>query len=170
MEKNARQCVEVYSLDTGKIQYLCDTANHELDYHRCGACSLSPTGPRITVLRFAPDGAKIAVGDAGREIKVWEIGKPEPVITRKWMAHQSTVTTISWAPEGDRLVSGSVDGCIVVWNMSKPREIYECPQIHPGGVFYVEWADNNVVYTCGDDACVREVQLVMCRVCETNGS
>lgn len=119
------------------------------------------------MLRFSPDGAKIAVGDAGREIKVWEIGKPEPVITRKWMAHQSTVTTICWAPEGDRLVSGSVDGRIVVWNMSKPREINERPQIHPGGVFCVDWADNNVVYTCGDDACVREVQLVMCSVCAT---
>ncbi|KAK8827200.1 hypothetical protein WA556_000828, partial [Blastocystis sp. ATCC 50177/Nand II] len=151
VEKQRRECVEVYSLDTGKIQYLCDTANHELDYHRS----------RISVLRFSPDGAKIAVGDAGREIKVWEIGKPEPVITRKWMAHQSTVTTICWAPEGDRLVSGSVDGRIVVWNMSKPREINERPQIHPGGVFCVDWADNNVVYTCGDDACVREVQLVM---------
>lgn len=119
------------------------------------------------MLRFSPDGAKIAVGDAGREIKVWEIGKAEPVITRKWMAHQSTVTTICWAPEGDRLVSGSVDGRIVVWNMSKPREINERPQIHPGGVFCVDWADNNVVYTCGDDACVREVQLVMCSVCNT---
>ncbi|KAK8833595.1 hypothetical protein WA577_001528, partial [Blastocystis sp. JDR] len=130
VEKQRRECVEVYSLDTGKIQYLCDTANHELDYHRS----------RISVLRFSPDGAKIAVGDAGREIKVWEIGKPEPVITRKWMAHQSTVTTICWAPEGDRLVSGSVDGRIVVWNMSKPREINERPQIHPGGVFCVDWA------------------------------
>ena len=34
VEKQRRECVEVYSLDTGKIQYLCGTANHELDYHR----------------------------------------------------------------------------------------------------------------------------------------
>ena len=59
------------------------------------------------MLRFSPDGAKIAVGDAGREIKVWEIGKPEPVITRKWMAHQSTVTTICWAPEAFSTSSGA---------------------------------------------------------------
>lgn len=161
VEKDRRECVEVYSLESGKIQYLCDAANHELDYHRAPRLPRSPVGSRISVLRFSPDGAKIAVGDAGREIKVWEIGRAEPIITRKWMAHQSTVTTISWAPEGDRLVSGSVDGRIVVWNMNAPRGIHERPQIHPGGVFCVEWADNNVVYSCGDDACVREIQLVM---------
>lgn len=105
------------------------------------------------------------MGDAGREIKVWEVGKELPVITRKWLAHQSTVTTISWAPDGDRLVSGSVDGRIVVWNVNSPREINERPGMHPGGVFCVEWAANNVIYSCGDDACVRETLLVLSCVC-----
>ena len=136
----------------GTIRYSCNTANHELEYHRT----------RINALRFSPNGRLIAVGDASREIKVWEIGREEPVITRKWLAHQSTVTSLSWSPEGDRLVSGSVDGRIVVWNLNAPREIHERPGQHPGGVFCVEWTDNNVVYTCGDDACVREMQLVMC--------
>ena len=81
------------------------------------------------------------------------------------MAHQSSVTTISWSPEGDRLVSGAVDGNMVVWNLNAPREIHERRQIHPGGVFCVEWAGNNVVYSCGDDACVRETRLVMWCVC-----
>ena len=75
------------------------------------------------------------------------------------MAHQSSVTTISWSPEGDRLVSGAVDGNMVVWNLNAPREIHERRQIHPGGVFCVEWTGNNVVYSCGDDACVREPRL-----------
>ena len=34
VEKNGKQCIEVYSLQTGKIEYDCDTANHELEYHR----------------------------------------------------------------------------------------------------------------------------------------
>ena len=152
MEKDRREYVEVYSLQEGTIRYSCNTANHELEYHRT----------RINALRFSPNGRLIAVGDASREIKVWEIGREEPVITRKWLAHQSTVTSLSWSPEGDRLVSGSVDGRIVVWNLNAPREIHEKPGQHPGGVFCVEWTDNNVVYTCGDDACVREMQLVMC--------
>lgn len=118
-------------------------------------------GSKISALRFSPDGSKIAVGDAGREIKVWEIGNDVPVITRKWMSHQSTITTIAWSPEGDRLISGAVDGKLIVWNMNAPRQINEKLAAHPGGVFCVEWTSNNVVYSCGDDACVREIQLVM---------
>ena len=34
IEKNHREVVEVYSLENNKITYLCDAANHELDYHR----------------------------------------------------------------------------------------------------------------------------------------
>jgi WD40 repeat protein len=153
--------VELYSLEGGKIHYLRDVANHELEYHRKRISFYSPKGSKISVVRFSPDGRKIAVGDAGREIKVWDVDQELPVVTRRWLAHQSTVTTISWSPEGDRLVSGAVDGRIVVWNMNKTREIHEKAQLHPGGVFCVEWTDNNVVYSCGDDACVREVQLVM---------
>ena len=155
LEKDRREYVEVYELRQEGIRYACAVATHELEYHRT----------KINALRISPDDRYIAVGDAGREIKVWEIGKEEPVVTRKWLAHQSTVTTISWSPEGDRLVSGSVDGRIVVWNMNAPREIHERPGQHPGGVFCVEWTDNNVVYSCGDDACIRETQLVMWNVC-----
>lgn len=112
-------------------------------------------------MRFSPDSSKIAVGDAGREIKVWEIGNDVPLISRKWMSHQSTITTLSWSPEGDRLISGAVDGKVIVWNMNAPRQINERHGMHPGGVFCVEWTANNVVYSCGDDACVRETQLIM---------
>lgn len=34
MERDRREVVEVYTLDGGKINSLCDAANHELDYHR----------------------------------------------------------------------------------------------------------------------------------------
>ena len=34
MEKNGKQCIEVYSLASGMIEYECDAANHELEYHR----------------------------------------------------------------------------------------------------------------------------------------
>lgn len=118
-------------------------------------------GSKITALRISPDGMKIAVGDSGREIKVWEIGNDVPVITRKWMSHQSTVTTIAWSPDGDRLVSGSVDGKLIIWNMNTPRQINERPATHPGGIFCVEWPSTNTIYSCGDDACVREIELSM---------
>ena len=81
------------------------------------------------------------------------------------MAHQSNVTAISWSPNGRRLVSGSVDGNLVVWNLDAPREIHERPQMHPGGVFCVEWSSNNVIYSCGDDSCVRETRLTMYSLC-----
>ena len=121
----------------------------------------SRIGQRITTVRLSPDGNLIASGDSGRDIKVWEIGKNEPLVTRRWMAHQSSVSTISWSPDGRRLVSGALDGNMVVWNLDSTREIHERPQIHPGGVYCVEWHENNVVYSCGDDACAREIQLVM---------
>ena len=121
----------------------------------------SRIGQRITAVRLSPDGNLIASGDSGRDIKVWEIGKNEPLVTRRWMAHQSSVSTLSWSPDGRRLVSGALDGNMVVWNLDSTREIHERPQIHPGGVYCVEWHENNVVYSCGDDACAREIQLVM---------
>ena len=34
VEKDCKQCLEVYSLQGGKIQYECDAANHELEFHR----------------------------------------------------------------------------------------------------------------------------------------
>ena len=121
----------------------------------------SQIGQRITIVRFSPYGNLIASGDCGRDIKVWEIGKTEPLVTRRWMAHQSSISTLSWSPNGRRLVSGALDGNLVVWNLDATREIHERPQMHPGGVFCVEWHNDNMVYSCGDDACAREIELVM---------
>ena len=34
VEKNKKQCIDVYSLQSGKIEFECESANHELEYHR----------------------------------------------------------------------------------------------------------------------------------------
>ena len=34
VEKNKKQCIDVYSLQYGKIEFECESANHELEYHR----------------------------------------------------------------------------------------------------------------------------------------
>lgn len=38
-------------------------------------------GQRITAVALSPDGNRVASGDSGRDIKVWEIGRSEPLVT-----------------------------------------------------------------------------------------
>lgn len=77
----------------------------------------------ITALAYSRDGAKLAAGDADREIKVYAADQNYTVLLEnKWRFHTARVTALAWHPDGTHLASTSNDEVIYVWEQSKPAD------------------------------------------------
>jgi WD40 repeat protein len=74
--------------------------------------TLAPTG-RIGVLAASPDGAWLATGSPGTEVKLWNIesGQPLPPLN----GHAEEVSALMFSPDGQRLASGDERGVVLVW-------------------------------------------------------
>jgi serine/threonine protein kinase len=79
-------------------------------------------GP-ITALAFAPDGQLLVTGGTDRSIKLWNLGRGEPLHTfpgrSLWFGngHGDRVHSLVFTDEGDTLVSGSDDGLVKLWDI-----------------------------------------------------
>eukprot|EP01138_Halocafeteria_seosinensis_P011253 gb/GECG01011495.1/.p1 GENE.gb/GECG01011495.1/~~gb/GECG01011495.1/.p1 ORF type:complete len:462 (+),score=44.43 gb/GECG01011495.1/:1-1386(+) len=94
--------------------------------------SISLTGHEEEVWSVccSPDGKWAATGDAGGNLRVWNIqksilalknGQTESVQGSKILvpAHEEPITTLSWSSDGAMLLSGSEDRTLKLWDMEK---------------------------------------------------
>ena len=112
------------------------------------------TRSAIASVAYSPSGDALAVGDAGRQVEIWDRGTWANRIRGKWVFHTSKVNCLSWSPSGDYLASGSVDECIIVWSILKPSAKKILPFTHTGGVTGIAWADDQNLVSTGADHCV----------------
>ena len=131
---------------------------------------------QVTCAAFSPDLSLLAVGDANREVKVWDRSSWATRVSGKWVFHTTTVSCLSWDPTGLFVASGSLDESIYVWNLEKPmkkRQI-KCgfslshsiccnsPYLilrwaavaHKAGVSAVNYVNEATLVTAGNDGCV----------------
>jgi hypothetical protein len=81
-------------------------------------------GDYITAIRFSPDGKYFAIMGLFNEIKVWEIGKTQPVQSIPALTQFSKV--IAFSPDSKILVAG-VFRAIKAWDLNTGRELYSIP-------------------------------------------
>ena len=80
-------------------------------------------GARIAALAFSPDGAGIAVGDAGGGLSLWSLAEPRRPHWSISLAHGEGVSAVTFSADGQRLVSGGGDGWVRVWAAGDGRTL-----------------------------------------------
>ena len=66
----------------------------------------------VTDLVFSPDGARLAAGNFGETMRVWDVKKREPILK---LGHATMAVSVAYSPDGRRLATGSFDGTITIW-------------------------------------------------------
>lgn len=112
------------------------------------------TRSAISSVAYSPTGDALAVGDAGRQVEVWDRPGWANRIRGKWVFHTSKITCLAWSPSGAFLASGSVDESIIIWNVAKPSAKKIIPFTHMGGVTGMGWASEASMVSAGADNCV----------------
>ena len=109
----------------------------------------------MTCLAVSPDGAKLAVGDAGRQVSVWAAGGDyASVVNNAWLFHTTRVTGVAWSPSGVYVASCSLDESVRVWNVDAKAERLEYKFAHKDGAAAVAFASEDEVVSVGADGCV----------------
>jgi WD40 repeat protein len=105
----------------------------------------------ISVVAFSPDGRRVAAGDAGREIRLYDTATRETLISGRWVAHTTRVTGLRWSPSGAAIASVSSDRRFVVWdpNADVPRSVVDLAHAQP--FVGVTWASETELWTLGTD-------------------
>jgi WD40 repeat protein len=89
-------------------------------------------GRHIGVVRFSPDGARIASGAADRTVGLWSSDLAgEPVVLH---GHAHVVSEVRFSHSGRRLASADSGGWVRLWNLDEPLDE---PQVLRGHNAYV---------------------------------
>ncbi len=111
------------------------------------------TRSAVTALAYSVTG-DLAVGDAGRQVEVYERGSWQCKVKSKWVFHTSKITALSWSPTGTLLASGSFDESVIIWNISKHAAKLHLQFAHMSGVSGVDWLDEGTLVSTGNDNAV----------------
>jgi WD repeat-containing protein 1 (actin-interacting protein 1) len=112
------------------------------------------TRSAVTSLAYNPTGDLLAIGDAGRQVEVYERGSWTAKVKGKWVYHTSKITSLSWSPSGNYLASGSVDESIIIWNLNSPLQKLQLSFTHVGGVTGIDWLGEDRLASGGQDGTV----------------
>lgn len=100
--------------------YLADHGTWLWDIRRNELHPLLPEVPAD--MRFSPDGARLAVTDYHRRLRLFDgrTGVPAESLP----GHLGTVSAVAFTPDGRQLVTGGDDYTLVVWNLATQREVF----------------------------------------------
>ncbi|KAF2402518.1 WD40 repeat-like protein [Trichodelitschia bisporula] len=73
----------------------------------------------VTMVKFSPDGKKIASCSSDATIKIWDVEAARYEHTLE--GHLAGISTIAWAPDSTMIASGSDDKSIRLWNARTGR-------------------------------------------------
>ena len=66
----------------------------------------------VTDLVFSSDASRLAAGNFGEIVRVWDVKKREPILK---LGHASMAVSVAYSPDSRRLATGSFDGTITIW-------------------------------------------------------
>jgi len=115
--------------------------------------TLPPHRGEITVLVLSPDKSRLAVGDADRDIKIYDLPNLNILVQSTWRFHTSRVTALAWRPDSAFLASAASDENIFIWDVQNPST----PPIkfdftHKDGVTALSFLDQDHLLSAGNDA------------------
>jgi WD40 repeat protein len=130
-----------------------DDSRVRLWQHRRLTGSLFSTPARpISVVRFSPDGARLAAAGAAGTLEVWDVNRNRPVVQvpvssptnpKKW------VLSLAYSPDGRRIATGSLDAGIRVWDASNGKLLLGPMFGHNGGVTSLAYSPDGQLIVSG---------------------
>jgi WD repeat-containing protein 1 (actin-interacting protein 1) len=128
--------VHVYSLDAGSLSPIGDTRE---------------AGAAISVISLSPDSKLLAVGDALKEVFLFNADTRDVIVSARWVFHTTRITGLSWAPSGRLLASVSTDRRLCLWDPVTQELKKEFPLAHAQPFVAVGWASDEALWTLGSD-------------------
>lgn len=114
---------------------------------------LLPHDAEVSVVKWSPDGARIATASADGTVRLWDattgklIGEPLP--------HEADVRNLEWSPDSTRIATSLwYNDTIRIWNVASGRPAIE-PMKHEGRyeVYSLEWSpDGRRIVTASENA------------------
>lgn len=79
------------------------------------------TAELVRALAISPDGKRLAAGDDGNAITLFDTATGKP--TGKLAGHSNWVTCLAFSADGTRLASGGLDGELLLWEVSAAKRL-----------------------------------------------
>jgi len=110
---------------------------------------------KIMSVRYSSDGKFLVSTDSNRNIFFWNDGKV--LNNTGWPFHNSQVTATALPPSCSRIATCSLDQDIIIWSDLKNFEskLQKISLAHPTGVDHVEFLDENILISSGNDRTIK---------------
>jgi WD40 repeat protein len=94
-----------------------------------GAADVAVPGGELVPVAFSPDGATVAIGNAGGRFRLWDVANPRhPVLDASLAADRQAVYSVAFSPDGQTLATASATasqgpggGRVRLWDVRAPR-------------------------------------------------
>ena len=90
----------------------------------------------VLTLAWSPDGTRIASGDAGGIVRVWDPARRDT--HRPYSGYAAEVNAVAWSPDGKYIASGGSDGAVQVWDPATLDILFSYSG-HSGRVNAIAW-------------------------------
>jgi WD40 repeat protein len=115
----------------------------------------------ISCVAISPDGAHVAVGDAGREVRLFAAATRECLVSGRWMAHTTRVTGLKWSPNGACIASVASDRRLAVWTPGEDTPKLTMDLAHAQPFAGCSWASNTELWVLGTDGVAEKKKLAV---------
>jgi WD40 repeat protein/serine/threonine protein kinase len=123
----------LWDTTTGKQLHVLD-GHTEKKYQEGG----EPEG--VMDVAFSPDGAKLATAGMDGQIKVWDVGTGEELLSLSGHPEDRGIYSVAFSQDGALLASGTDQPSVVkVWDTVTGRELLNLPGYEAGRIFGIDF-------------------------------
>ena len=79
----------------------------------------------MNAVAISPDGKSALSGSLDYAVMLWEINKPQPESTKRFITHKGAVSTVQFLPSGDKALSGGDGASVYLWDTKKQELLHE---------------------------------------------
>jgi WD40 repeat protein/serine/threonine protein kinase len=119
-----------------------------------------PAPGYVRVLKFSPDGKRLASLSFPDEVTVWEVDQWAVVRrirgVRPVAAH---IGAVDFSPDSKALVTGDADGHLRVIDLASGNTNFDIPEAHPESITFVAWSPTGSVIASGGGYSVDAIRL-----------
>ncbi|MFL5342242.1 MAG: WD40 repeat domain-containing protein, partial [Gemmataceae bacterium] len=110
-------------------------------------------GGATMVVRFSPDGKRIATGGHDKTVRVWDAANGKEL--KQFTGHQNSVLHLDWSADGERLVVAGISELPHLWNATTGEEV-ALLKGHTKAIAAVAFsADGRILFTGSADGTLR---------------
>jgi WD40 repeat protein len=82
---------------------------------------LSGHTARVPVVRYAPDGSRLASGSLDGTVRLWDAASGEELLVLE--GHHRRVRSLTFSPDGKRLIVSTWDSTLHLWDLARNRHV-----------------------------------------------